>query len=616
MTSQQQSGESNSSVPDQLRKAVHAWLPAADVQAVDNLATLLNDLLTGHISPDIAQAKFNTSADLQALLLNLMGRELRHESTLISFGAGSQFGDISISDVAGRDIIKISVGIQQYVFTQDQRYDVRGLSNPYVGLRPFTYYEQHAFSGRETLVAKALALLTTPGEERNHLLVTGASGSGKSSLVQAGLLPALEAHYRARQRPVRYALLRPGRQPLAALADALSSLGLNTDAPFDVVRPFLSHRPSNSAMPGQVSVLILDQVEELFTQVDAAQRQTVFTLIEQIPPFRERSLHFLATLRSDFLAELFEQRALYEMAKQGIDVRAMGRDELRAAIEQPVQRAHPAKGIELSLRDQLADDASTEAGYLPLLQVTLEELWNRGSMTRAAYSHLGDAIRQRAEDVYLYTDPESRLQRRSSDEQHLVLSLLIDLVAVDLNDTHRDVRRRRGRGELTKGDPVRRQIVDQLVAARLLISDIERNQEAEIEVIDIVHERLLVAWERLNTAIGEQREMLRQRGRFELALREWVRAGQPAGLLLEGIRLAEAQMLVERSDVALQSDIAQSFLVRSRERQDGARQRQLRITQMVASVLALLLLTALGMALWLFSSRRRARLRGMKPSYS
>jgi hypothetical protein len=105
-------------------------------------------------------------------------------------------------------------------------YNVQGLPNPYLGLQPFTYAERAKYAGRDAQIAVALTKLTTPGEQRTLLFITGASGSGKSSFAQAGLIPALEQHYQQRHQTVRHAVFRPSKQPMAMLGDALLQLGM------------------------------------------------------------------------------------------------------------------------------------------------------------------------------------------------------------------------------------------------------------------------------------------------------------------------------------------------------------------------------------------------------
>jgi hypothetical protein len=110
--------------------------------------------------------------------------------------------DITIGgDVVGRDkvvsIVGDNIAGDKNIFTGDQQYDVHGLANPYLGLQSFTYADHAKYAGREKLIAETVARLTTPDDPLALLFVTGASGSGKSSFVQAGVLPALENHYAA-----------------------------------------------------------------------------------------------------------------------------------------------------------------------------------------------------------------------------------------------------------------------------------------------------------------------------------------------------------------------------------------------------------------------------------
>jgi energy-coupling factor transporter ATP-binding protein EcfA2 len=202
--------------------------------------------------------------------------------------------------VAGRDVIKVSFA--QTVLTAEQAYQVSGLPNPYLGLGPFTYAGRERFAGRERLVKAALAQLTTSGEERALLFVTGASGSGKSSFVQAGLLPALEEHYTARARTLRHAVMRPSKQPLAALAHALRQIRRSPKGAFTAATPF--------ALGG---------------------------LIGKQPDVAVLVIDVLCTLWSDFLGELAERHALEPVFREQVLLRSMDADELREAIQRPIQ---------------------------------------------------------------------------------------------------------------------------------------------------------------------------------------------------------------------------------------------------------------------------------------
>jgi hypothetical protein len=459
------------------------------------------------------------------------------------------------------------------IYEADKAHDVRGLANPYLGLAAFTYAEREKYAGREQQVAEAITKLTTPGEQRALLFITGASGSGKSSFAQAGLIPALEQHYTARHQQVRRAVFRPSKHPLAMLADALQQLGMpggSVDAKTfaTVVR---EHTPADC-----INVIIIDQFEELFTQSEPVQRDALFRILEHLPPFAELRTHLVATVRADYLPELFQRKALYAQVKDGIELRAMTEAELKQAIQRPLQQ-HPkdeGKCFEQALLDQLAEDAAGDATYLPLLQVTLEKLWNDGLLKLEAYGTLTDAIRQRAEQVYA-ARPDGT--PRTPDEQEALLQTFLDLVEVSLDDdARRDVRRRRTVAELTHERPEWERTIDELATARLLSKGLEQRGGREVEVVDIVHESLIGNWARLRDAIAAQRARLQQRVRFELALVEWQSHAQHADYLLGGVRLAEAETLDEQGDVALRTPAAQELLKRSVTRRETERQQRLR----------------------------------------
>ena len=452
-------------------------------------------------------------------------------------------------------------------------YNVQGLPNPYLGLQPFTYAERERYAGREAQIQLAIEKLTTPGQQRVLLFVTGASGSGKSSFAQAGLLPALQQHYQQRHRTTRPpAVFRPSKYPLAMLADALLQLGLPALAeqptPSTLSTHIQQHTPAQS-----VNLLVIDQFEEVFTQAEPAQRDTLFAWLVALPPFSDLRTHIIATVRSDYLPELFAYRDLYACVKEGMDLRAMTVAELTQAIQQPLQSMYPdtGKSFEPHLLQALATDAATDATYLPLLQVTLEDLWAKGTLKRHAYGSMTDAIRQRAEQVYARRLDDTL---RTPAEQQALLQTFLDLVEVSLDDdARRDVRRRRTIAELTRERPAWEKTIDELATARLLSKGLEQQAEREVEVVDIIHETLISRWDRLRDAIAEQRTALQQRVRFELALAEWQTHNRADAYLLAGMRLTEAQMLDERGDVALsqENEAARELLKRSVAKRDRRR---------------------------------------------
>lgn len=190
-------------------------------------------------------------------------------------GSKIQVGSVLSTDegqvnIAGGDII-----------TSETTYDVVGLPNPYLGLRSFTYADHLAYAGRKDLVDETTVKLTAPHQPQGFLFITGASGSGKSSFAQAGLLPALEGYYQARHMSVQHAVFRPSHDPLAGLADALQQLGLAganaktlaAFAPGEFAAWLQAHVPA-----GQVNLLVIDQFEESFTQSPPEKRQRLLDI--------------------------------------------------------------------------------------------------------------------------------------------------------------------------------------------------------------------------------------------------------------------------------------------------------------------------------------------------
>ncbi|MCB0110307.1 MAG: hypothetical protein KDE53_30515, partial [Caldilineaceae bacterium] len=331
-------------------------------------------------------------------------------------------GRDNLGQIAGRDI--------NITYEGDAAYDVRGLENPYLGLAAFTYAERDRYAGREAETQQALTRLTTPGSEQALLFITGASGSGKSSFAQAGLLPALEYHYHQQGFTVKWALFRPGEKPVAALASALRSLHLAADGIFAPAAEYVLAPPLEPPPDNQISILVIDQFEEMFSQSEAAQRKAMFEILAALPLFRQSRLHVIATMRADYLRDLFDDEGLYEIGKDGIDLRAMSEDELKIAIQRPLLSMHATLGkrFQTALLNRLAKDAAEDAAYLPLLQVTLEELWRTGILTADHYESLSHAIRKRAEEVYQHRRTlDGRLVPRGEDEQQMILDSFLDL---------------------------------------------------------------------------------------------------------------------------------------------------------------------------------------------
>jgi WD40 repeat protein len=505
--------------------------------------------------------------------------------------------------------------------------DVSNLSaNPYLGLASYTYATRAFYGGPEPLVREAVTRLMAVDDEPVMVFVTGASGSGKSSFVQAGLLPALEEAYAGQGGAVRWTVTRPGRHPIAALGRALRELHMAADTDAGdwsslLRRPEdLNHLLATQIQGDNVNVLIIDQFEELFTQADPVERDVTCALLSGLAPFKQVRTHVIASLRDDYLPSLFRVKTLFERCKRdGLELRAMSTDELARAIRQPLQTQarvdrRSDKRIDPALVERLVEDVGDDPTLLPLLQVTLRTLWDEPPHRLALerYRSLTHALEQHANQVF---ERDRRGHERPAAERGQFMSVFLDLVEVSLDDDpQRDVRRTVPKLELLEGHPERAELIEELVDARLVATSAEHGRESDVEVVDIIHETLLSNWPRLRDAIAAERDALQQRERFLLALREWHHSERSSGYLLRGVRLAEARSLAHRNDIALRDPDGRVFLEQSNHAEASAHTRELRqarrrarILMVVAGVATLFAIIAAATAGFAFFERNTAQ---------
>lgn len=461
-------------------------------------------------------------------------------------------GGIIISgkvDSVGKDMIGRDQYVTTNVISEDSAYNVEGLPNPYLGLQAFTYNERDRYAGREKLTNEAMQRLVSIENQCNLLFVTGASGSGKSSFAQAGLLPALISYYEQQGYRVHHAAFKPSRNPKVRLEDAILQLG-----------------------PKEIQVIIIDQFEELFTQSVLSQCNEFVEYLNSLPPFRQCHRIFIATLRSDYLGEMHDNMEnLWEIAKSGIPLRSMKPQEIKDAIQRPLQVRFPngSKRFEAKLVEKLAEDTK-EITFLPLLQVTLEALWNKGELKLSAYNTLTDAIKERADTVWTYHDFDHAhpSQNRSREDQDEMIDLLLDLVSVSMDDdTKRDVRISRPLSDFTEKQ---RALLHDLTKARL----VSINTEDGKEIVGLIHETLIRNWDILRDNITAKRIQLQRRVRFETQLGLWLSSHRADDYLLSKGQIAEARELENSGDIAVNQKAAQDFLNKSIVKIDAYEKRE------------------------------------------
>ncbi|MDX2935588.1 helix-turn-helix domain-containing protein [Streptomyces ipomoeae] len=406
--------------------------------------------------------------------------------------------------------------------------------SPYRGLARFDVGDAELFFGRDEMTD---ALVRTVAEHR-VVAVFGPSGSGKSSLLRAGLIPRLRS-LDGPDRPAAVRILTPGEHPLR------------------------THDTVCVPAPGSGDTwLVVDQFEEIFTLChDTAERAGFLARLLAAAQPGSR-LRVVLGVRADFYAHCLAHPELAAAIREStVPVGPMDADALRAVIVKPAQ-AHGLI-VERALTARLTEQATGEPGSLPLLSHALLETWRRrrGHMlTLEAYEATGGihaAIAQTAEDLYA---------RLSPDQCRLVRRILLRLITP--GDGTPDTRRPVERAELDLSDRggVARVLAD-LAAARLVTLDDDR--------VDLAHESLISSWPRLRQWIEEDREWLRAHRRLTEAAQAWDDLGRDPGALYRGARLDTADELFAAPERAASlTSLERSFLATSREARTGARRRR------------------------------------------
>lgn len=434
---------------------------------------------------------------------------------------------------------------------------------PYPGLDAFDEDEAAVYFGREAQAAELTrrlhATVTRPADR--FLLLVGASGSGKSSLVRAGVMPRL----RERRWTVVPAF-SPGPNPLGALAASLAAAAGGQEPVSAVLRRL---RHGRDALRGELTrlrgggfrrvLLVVDQFEELVTLAGERERAQFLDALRACLE-HEPSVRVLATLRVDLLGRLLGSSHA-ELVQHPIAIGTLGRGQLAQVVERPgalVGFSFAPGVVDTIVSETGADDA------LPLLAYLLQELYfvcgPGGTVTEGVYRQFGGvpgALARQADNAVGGLGP--------GDGIDFVLRVLLKFVTVEGQEV---ARRHVPLSELTDRE---RNVVDAFIDARLLRSDVRGDAAAHHEpYAQVTHEALFRQWAPLRQEVEARTERLRERAELERWAEDWERSGRSADYLLTGDRLTVARHWLEALEEAGQASAPARALVEASQRSDLA----------------------------------------------
>jgi hypothetical protein len=501
--------------------------------------------------------------------------------------------DVSESVVISGDGNRVTFNKTEIIQISPHEIKTRQLiiTSPYKGLKKFEPEDKDRFFGRDQFLKGLAAEL----EQTNLILLLGASGSGKSSVVRAGLIPWL---LREKGSRLAYWMFTPDHDPFESLYACLC--GKYKQAEAQIARTAgadtLTEVVTTLRQTEAYWFIFIDQFEELFT-TSQPDKQKLFiasllqlnAALKLLGDAKDCPVKLIATMRADFLDRLDDYPALVKATNKHRPLLAkMEPDELRQAIEQPV--AYHGVVFEAGLVKEITEEVQEQAGYLPLLQYTLNLLWEtekeKGGLQErtlhlSTYRELGGvrgALQQHVDQIYgSLSEPEQLAVQR-------IFLKLVEIGGDEESGTEwKPVRKRAARSKFDTAQENR--VLVRLIDENLLVSD--RQPQATDSTIEIAHEALLTSWTTLNTWIKENRQAIVLRNRLEEDVDRW-QVKQAEDELWSGSKLEQALDL--RKDPTFNQVLGgfnqptNQFLDASLGLRDRIKKRQIRQARTIAAV--------------------------------
>ncbi len=487
--------------------------------------------------------------------------------------------------------------VNQYFVSQESTDHIQHRTlikgSPYLGLEKFAPDDKDKFFGRERWITELSQYLLV--ENHNILLLLGASGSGKSSLIGAGLIPKLKDDWGS----FKNLTFVPDENPFKSLHHCLSSLYGQSKA--KMAQPDAQTKPAetlvrvvDSLKQNQRWLIFIDQFEELFTRTLETERDRfVAALVQLIQAYQQdNSLKIVLTMRADFLDRLspYPELGLIHDRHSRMPT-DMSDGELTLAIKEPAAR----NGVvfEPGLIEEIIDDYKVGAGSLPLLQYTLDLLWKNGDVSdrvlnRKTYEQLGGvtgALQTQANKIY------GELDEKQQDAVKQIFFELIDLA------NEQPVSRRTPKSLFLEGG-TQQIVLETLIEKRLLVSRGEGKQAT----IEVAHEALLRTWEVLQQLIQDRKDIIILRGQLIADAKLWrarrqeseqiARGDLWSGWKLDRVLELQTKQVLDRLDPDSQEFVEASYAWREKQaRKDRQIARRITVgSSMFAGLMAMAVL--------------------------
>jgi len=480
--------------------------------------------------------------------------------------------------------------------------------SPYAGLSSFQEQDADRFFGRSAEVAAMVTRL----HDRPLMAVVGGSGVGKSSFIRAGVVPALKQS----GEPWECAIIRPGRAPLAALAQLLLPMVTTSDsvagdlAEQQQLADRLAGEPghlgtvlrSRARREGRRILLFVDQFEELYTLVaDAEERQAFAACLAAVADDATAPLRVVVSIRADFLDRVSESAGFLGELQQGLFfLGPPSRDGLRDALVQPAEAASYQFEMPAIVEDML-DHLETTPGALPLLQFAAQKLWEQRDTARRLFTHHSYAAMGGIAGA-LASHADSVVAELPAPGQALTRTLFLHLVTPEHTRAIVAIEELRA----LSPEPVEVQrLIEHLVAARLLL--VQSADRGIGTTVEIVHESLIHSWPTLRRWLDENQDDAALLDQLRTAARQWQAKRRDPGLLWRGETAEEARRWYRRYRGPL-SDVQKAYLDAVFHLAQGAQRLKRRI--ITAGFAALIVLVAAAaIALVVIRGNARAAVR-------